>query len=132
MQKDIIELHDIKPIVDVEDYSLYYFLGISFISVIIVVGAIYLFLKWFKNRKRYNKREEYLKNLKQLDLTDSKKSAYAITFYGGLFKDDGPRQSEMFKNITQRLENYKYKKEVEKFDDETLGYIELYREMIDV
>ena len=131
MQENI-QLHDIKTIVDVQDYSFYYFLGISFIAVILVVGTIYLLIKWFKNRNRYNQRKEYFKKIKRLNLKDAKKSAYAITFYGGLFKDDSPRHNEMFKNITQRLEDYKYKKDVEKFDKETLGYIELYKEMIDV
>ena len=70
--------------------------------------------------------------LRTLDLSDAKKAAYAITNYGATFKDDSPRHSEMYANLHNRLEKYKYKKEVEKLDEETLGYFELYKEMCDV
>lgn len=127
-----LQLHDIKTIVEVEEYSLYYSVILSVIGVLILSGAIYLLIKWFKNRKRYNKRKEYFKALKDIDLSDTKKAAYAITHYGGLYKEDSQRHEEMFLNISKRLEAHKYKKEVESFDEETLGYIELYKEMIDV
>ena len=38
----------------------------------------------------------------------------------------------MYKNIVDRLEVYKYKKDVEVFDKEILGYIDLYKGMLDV
>ncbi|MBN2782871.1 MAG: hypothetical protein JXQ66_06490 [Campylobacterales bacterium] len=132
MMQGEIKLHDIKPIVEVEEYSFYYFLGVSFIAAILIVGAIFLLVKWYKKRNRYNKRAEHLKAYKNIDYTDTKKAAYEITFYGATFKDDSQRHSEMFANLNKRLENYKYKKEVESFDDETRGYIELYKGMIDV
>ena len=133
MQKmDRLPLHDIKTIVDIQEYSFYYLLGVSAIFIILLVGIVYLLIRWYKNKNSYNKRKDYLKTLKSLDLNDSKKAAYAITFYGSVFKDDSPRHQEMFKNITQRLEPYKYKKVVDKIDKETLGYIELYKEMLDV
>ena len=34
-----IKIHDIKPIVDIQEYSFYYFLGISFVALLFV-GAI--------------------------------------------------------------------------------------------
>lgn len=131
-QTSSIQLHDIKTIVDVEEYSRYYLLGGAILVLFLFIGIIYLLIKWYKNRNKYNQRKDYLKALKSLDLNDTKKTAYAITFYGFLFKDDSPRHAEMFKNITQRLEPYKYKKVVDKLDKETLGYIELYKEMLDV
>lgn len=127
-----IQLHDIKPIVDIDDYSFYYLLGSSALILLLLAGLIYLFVKWYKTKNRYNKRKDYLKKLKKINLKDAKKSAYDITFYGRVFRDDSPRHTEMFKNLTQRLEDYKYKKDVDKLDKETLGYIELYKEMIDV
>lgn len=127
-----IPLHDIKPLLDIDDYSLYYFLGAGFIFFILFLGILYLVYKFFKNRNSYSIRKDYLKKIKSLDLKDTKKSAYAITLYGDTFKDDSPRHTQMYNNITQRLEPYKYRKTVDKFDDETLGYIELYRGMLDV
>ena len=132
MQNNVIKLHDIKPIVDVEEYSFYYLLGGTILVIFLALAITYLSLKWYKKRTKYNKRKDYFKQLKKLNLKESKKTAYGITFYGILFKDDSPRHSEMFKNITKRLEKYKYKKDVEPLDEDTLGYIELYKEMIDV
>jgi hypothetical protein len=126
-----IPLHDIKPIVEIAEYSLYYFLGISFIVAVLILGALYLIYRWLKKRDRYNKRADHLKILNSLDLTMTKESAYALTLYGATFRDDTPRHKEMYENLMRRLEEYKYKKEVSLFDGEVIGYIELYKGMID-
>ena len=127
-----IPLHDIKPIVDVQEYSLYYFSGLSFLIILLTCGVAYLIYMWFKRRNAFNIRKEHIKLLNSLDLSDTKQSAYAITVFGATFKDDSPRHQEMYENITNRLELYKYKKEVKEFDSEVIGYIKLYEGMIDV
>lgn len=127
-----IPLHDIKPIIEVEEYSLYYFLGVVFISTLFILAVAYLIYMWLRKRNRYNKRKEHLKLLNTLDLNDTKNSAYALTLYGITFRDDSLRHKEMYDNLVARLEGYKYKKEVSSFDAEVLGYIELYRGMVDV
>ena len=127
-----IPLHDIKPIVEVQEYSLYYFLGIVFIVLLLIGTLGYLIYKYFQKRNAFNLRKEHFGLLSSLDLKKSKESAYLITSLGATFKDDSPRHKEMYENLTNRLEAYKYKKEVGKFGKETLGYIELYKEMIDV
>ena len=127
-----IPLKDIKPLLEIHEYSFYYFLVLIVIGILILLGVAYIVYKWFKNKQRYNIRKEHFKLLNKINLKDSKKAAYAITLYGSTFKDDGSRQREMFHNLTQRLESFKYKKDVDKLDDETLGYIELYKGMIDV
>lgn len=133
MQKSYdIPLHDIKPIVEVQEYSLYYFWAAALLIFILFFAAAYLIYMWLKKRNAYNMRKEHFKLLSSLDLSDTKKSAYALTLYGATFKDDGQRHSEMYKNLTDRLDKYKYKKEVDSFDKEVIGYIELYRDTIDV
>jgi polyhydroxyalkanoate synthesis regulator protein len=126
-----LKLHDIKPIVEVKDYSFFYFSALTFTVVVLLFGFIYLAIKWYRNRKKYNKRKEAYKTLLDIDLGDTKKAAYALTSIGATFKDDTPRNQEMYQNMINRLENYKYKKEVKELDDETKSYIELYKEMID-
>ena len=127
-----IPLHDIKPIIEVQEYSLYYLLGTAFL-VLVALGLIsYLLYMYIKKRNAFNIRKEHFKLLNNLDLKNTKQSAYAITNYGLTFKDDSDRHTEMFSNITERLESYKYKKEVEQFDSEMLEFIELYKGMIDV
>lgn len=132
MQNFDIPLHDIKPIVAIEEYSLYYFLGLVSLALLLACGIIYLLYVWLKRKKAFNIRKEHSKLLNALDLSETKKAAYAITAYGATFAEDSPGHLEMFKNLAQRLEVYKYKKSVDAFDSETIGYIELYRGMIDV
>ncbi len=127
-----IPLHDIKPLLEVQEYSLYYFLGTVLVGLILLLGIAYIVYIFIQKRNAFNIRKEYIKNIKNLDFNDTKKTAYALSLYGDIFKDDSPRHTEMYKNLTQRLESYKYKKTVESFDKETKGYIELYKEMIDV
>ena len=127
-----IPLHDIKPIVEVQEYSLYYFLGLSLLAVLLISGIAYLIYLWFKRRNTFNIRKEHLRLLNSLDLSDTKRSAYAITTFGATFKDDSPRHQEMYSNLVSRLEVYKYKKDVDEFDSEVIGYIRLYEGMIDV
>ena len=127
-----VPLHDIKTIVEVNEYSLYYFIGLSVITCIMIVGLLYLIYIWYKKRNQYSKRKEHYNLLHLVNLDDTKNAAYAISLYGSTFANDGDRQTGMYKNITQRLERFKYKKDVEKFDEETLAYIELYKGMIDV
>jgi len=132
MQNYDIPLHDIKPILEVQEYSLYYFLALCLFGILLLLGLAYVFYKKMKAKKRFNIRQEHRKLLKNLDTKDTKNAAYSITLYGFTFKDDSPRHSEMYKNLSQRLEAYKYKKNVECFDEEVLGYIELYKGMVDV
>ncbi len=127
-----IPLHDIKPIVDVQEYSFYYLLGIIGVSVVVLIGLSYLLYLWYKKRTSFNLRVHHAQLLNELDLKDTKNSAYSISNYGYTFKDDSPRHTEMFNNLSSRLQEYKYQKNVEQFDDEVLGYIELFKGMIDV
>lgn len=127
-----IPLHDIKTIVDVQEYSLYYLLGVGFFATLVLFGLGYLIYVWYKKRNKFNLKKEHFRLLHTLDLSDAKSAAYAITLYGATFRDDSSRHQEMYQNLISRLEVYKYKKSVAPFDSETLGYIELYKGMIDV
>lgn len=131
-QNYTIPLHDIKPIVDVQEYSLYYLIATVIFAIVVTSVIIYLIYKWLQKRKTFSIRKEHFGLMNSLDLNDTKSSAYAITTYGYTFKDDSPGHQEMYENLTNRLEVYKYKKEVDKFDSEVLGYIEVYKGMIDV
>ncbi|MDD2790062.1 MAG: hypothetical protein PHU40_05280 [Sulfurimonas sp.] len=132
MQEYDIPLHDIKPILEVQEYSLYYFAAISTLLALLLLAFAYIMYKHFKAKQRFNLRAEHYQILKSLDLSDTKNAAYGITLYGLTFRDDSPRHTEMYQNIVERLQGYKYKKSVEAFEDEVLGYIDLYKGMIDV
>ncbi len=127
-----IPLHDIKSIVEVQEYSLYYLIATS-VGIFIFLALIgFLVYKFIQRKNTFNIRKEHLKLINALDLSDTKQSAYALTTFGATFADDSPRHKEMHTNIVNRLEVYKYKKEVDAFDSEVLGYIDLYKGMLDV
>lgn len=127
-----VPLHDIKTIVEVQEYSFYYLLGTAILSLLILSLTVYFVYKYLQKRNAYNHRKEHFKLLNSIDFNDTKNAAYAISKYGATFADDGERQSGMYQNVNARLEQYKYKKNVDSFDKETLGYVELYKGMIDV
>lgn len=127
-----MKLHDIKPLMEVNEYSFYYFVAMLVVGSLLFFGAIYLLFRWLKTRKKHNIRKEHFELLDELDFADTKKTAYKVTKYGSTFRDDSPRHKEMFENLTKRLEEYKYKKDVGEFSDEVKGYINLYKGMIDV
>jgi hypothetical protein len=127
-----IPLHDIKPLLEIEDYSFYYFLGLVTVGVIILVSVLYLLYRHFRTKNRFNLRKEHYKILNSIDLSKTKEAAYKLTQYGATFQEDSPRHQKTYHDMVGKLEKYKYKKSVEAFDSETLRVIELYRGMIDV
>jgi len=132
IQTNEIPLHDIKPLLEIEDYSFYYFIGIVTVVTIIVLGAAYLVYKHFRTKNRFNIRKEHLQLLENIDLNETKKAAYQLTEYGATFQNDSERHQKTYHDMLERLKKYKYKKNVDDFDSETLRVIELYRGMIDV
>jgi hypothetical protein len=128
-----IPLHDIKPLVEIPDYSFYYFLALLVVGSIIAVSLLFLLLKWLRSRKKFDIRKEHAKALQKIKLNDAKSAAYALTKYGATFQNDSERHQKIYHELLDALAKYKYKKEVhEKFDANTLRLIELYRGMIDV
>jgi len=132
IKQNEIPLHDIKPLIEIHEYSLYCFLGVSLLATLIVVGLLYLAYRWIKNKKKFNLRAEHYKLLNNLDYSNPKKAAYDLTFYGTTFEDDSERHQKAYEDMIEKLEKYKYKKDVEDFDADTLHVINLYKEMIDV
>jgi len=127
-----IHLHDIKPILEIKEYSFYYFLGGSLLSLIFFMGVIYLIYKYLKNKNKFNIKKYHLELLRNIDITNPKKAAYEITLYGVTFKDDSSRHEQIYNNLISTLEPFKYKKHVKPLSDEALNYFELYKEMCHV
>ena len=132
MQTNEIPLHDIKPLLEIQDYSFYYFLAVVSVVSIIVLALLYLLYRYFRGKKKFDIRKEHYKVLQSINLKDTKKAAYLLTQYGATFADDSDRHQKTYKEMLDKLEKYKYKKSVDDFDRETLRVIELYKGMIDV
>lgn len=115
-------LYDIETIVEIPDFSLYIFISLAIFLALLVAIAIW---KLLYRKKIDSKKERALKILKNLELDKTKESAYAISRFGKyLVYDD--RSVDIYNSLLSRLEKYKYKKEVESFDEETIKNIELF------
>lgn len=125
-----LNLYDIKPLVSVPDVSLYAFMALI-VMAILVIGLIAYLIYHFLIHKRNSERQQYYTLLKNIDLNDSKKSAYVITQCGWkLIQTD--REKKFFFALIEELEAYKYKKEVPPFSKETLMKLETFMDELDV
>ncbi len=127
-----IQLHDIKPLVEVPDNSFILFMILLVLATLFVAGLAYLLFIYFRRRKKNNHRKNAFRALSNVNFKDAKQAAYAITKYGYIFADDTPRNKEVYENLINRLAPYKYKKAVDDIDAECKSYHKIYVEMIDV
>ena len=103
-------LRDIKGLMSIDDFSLYIFV----IIVILCLIAIFFIIKKIINYQKVVSPLKIAKNeLKNLDLKNSKESAYKLCKYGALLSDEN----------FEYLEKYKYKKDVTGFSSEDLKKI---------
>ena len=105
------KLKDIKPIVEIVDYSLYFFIAIVVFIVLIILIGLYKYFTRITKTKQPSKRKILLKKLKNLDFKDSKNIAYTFSTDGYIFVT--AKNQNQFNLIEKRLEQYKYKKDVE-------------------
>ncbi len=129
--KDLnIPLNDIAPLVEIPDYSLYYFITVVLIAVALSLALILALLKQIRKR-RVNLRRERFGRLSSVDFSDPKRAAYTISELGRVFAFDNERTEKAYHNLFERLAPYKYAPKVEMIDEETIGYYRLYLEIID-
>jgi len=131
-EKYDIPLHDIKPLLEIQEYSMVYLLALSTLILIILSGVLYLLVRWLKNRNRFNLRREHYRLINEIDFSDAKSAAYALTLYGYTFSNDSERHHRAYSELVEKLEQFKYKKDVEILDKHTLHYVDSYRGMLDV
>ena len=109
------KLRDIKGIVEVTDYSLYYLIGAILAVVIVLAILIYIFMQP-KKRKKPTSAQIALKNLKNIDYENSKDVSYVFTLNIPFFET--PENKEKIRELLDKLEVYKYKKYIPNMDKE--------------
>ncbi len=124
------QLKDIKPLIDIPDNSLYIYWGLIVLGVLLVFAIVFFLAKRFWKKRKVNLAKGYLQNLKSLDWNDAKKSAYEATHYARLLATD-ERRKELFSQLEPLLDQYKYKKEVNSVDQDTLNRFNLYVQVAD-
>ena len=124
------QLRDIKPLIPIPDSSIYVYWGLIALAAALALGVLFFVIKNFWERRKRNKAKLYLEHLKAIDWRDSKKAAYEATHYGRLLATD-ERRKELFEQLLPLLDRYKYKKEVDAVDEETLRRFNLYVQVVD-
>lgn len=125
-----IPLHDIKPLVEVPDNSFMFLIILAVVTLLVLIGLVLWAVSVYKQSKRENLRKSYLEKIRQVDTENAKEAAYEISYYGRLLAEN-QRELEMLESLDDRLSQYKYKKEVDRLDDDTLSYYRLFLEVLD-
>lgn len=116
-------LKDIKGIVEVTDYSMYYLLGLIFAVLLMMIGIIYLYKKP-KRRKKPTSRAVALDNLRNINYANAKEIAYSFTLNTPIFINEKNRDE--YEGILKKLEIYKYEKEVPQMNEDLKNEIQKY------
>ncbi|MGE4383470.1 MAG: hypothetical protein AB7D41_09760 [Arcobacter sp.] len=124
------KLNDIKELEKIPDNSIFIFSFLIFLAILILTTLIFFLIKFFKNRKK-SPRKIYFEILKNIDFSDSKKSAYVITKYSRLITTN-EREKKLANELIEELEKYKYKKNVEKIDDTIKAKFLVFMDSLDV
>ncbi len=124
------QLKDIKPLVEIPDSSFYIYWGLIGFGVLLGLGILFFVAKKLWENRKKNMAKEYLAALKSIDWSNSKKAAYEATHYARLLATD-ERRKELFSQLEPMLEKYKYKKVVDKVDDDTLKQYKLFVQVAD-
>ena len=131
MNEDVLsKLNDIKELEKIPDNSLFIFSALILLGFIFLLILIFFITKLIKNRKK-NPRKIYFKILKNVNFSDSKKSAYTITKYSRLIVSN-EREKKLAIELIESLEKYKYKKEVENIDNEVKVKFSIFMDSLDV
>ncbi|MEA2047234.1 MAG: hypothetical protein U9O64_02155 [Campylobacterota bacterium] len=124
------QLRDIKPLLEIPDSSYYIYWGVILFASLLVVSILFFVLKKLWENRKINLAKGYVAELKAIDWSDTKKSAYQATHYARLLATD-ERKKELFSQLEPMLEQYKYKKEVEDVDTKTRSKFNLYVQVAD-
>ena len=124
------ELRDIKPLLEIPDTSYYIYLAIVGVLAILVLSIIYFVIKKFILNRKESQAQKYLRQLKRIDWSDAKSSAYLVTYLGRELATDN-RSKEIYTQLLPMLEKYKYRAKVPLVDDETLRQYELLVHVLD-
>ena len=127
----MLEIHDIKPIVQIPDFTIYIYYGLIVTSFLFFLVILYFIFKLFK-KKEISKEKEYFIILNNIDFNDTKKSSYLISKYGRLLAKS-EREKRLIDDIHHSLELYKYKKTIKsEMSPELKNQLNIFMDSLDV
>jgi len=124
------QLKDIKPLLEIPDNSFYIYWGEIILAILLGLAIFYFIGKKMWEKRKINLAKGYVEKLKAIDWKDPKKAAYDATHYARLLATDD-RRKELFSQLEPLLEKFKYKKQVEDVDQDTLNRFNLYVQVAD-
>jgi len=124
------QLKDIKPLLEIPDNSFYIYWGEIILAIFLGLVIFYFIGKKMWEKRKINLAKGYVEKLKAIDWKDPKKAAYDATHYARLLATDD-RRKELFSQLEPLLEKFKYKKQVEDVDQDTLNRFNLYVQVAD-
>ena len=125
-----LNIHDIKSLHTIPDYSLYLFIFLILLGIVVISILLYMIYKSIKNRSK-NERKEYYQILQNIDFSNPKQAAYTITKYTRLLAST-PREIKLTEELIHELEIYKYKKEIAPIEAQIITQFEILMEALDV
>jgi len=128
---ELDKLKDIKPLVEISDYSLFILIFTIILALVTLTAGIYFLLKYLKEKKARDNRKFYYKKLKKMSMLDSKHCAYTISKYGKFLIEDD-EQGKFLEILNENLEVYKYTNIPQSLSEENKKMIKEFMEMIDV
>lgn len=126
-----IQIRDIKPPVEISDWSEYLLWGLATLLVIALIAGVWFLIRYIRANKKVDKRKLWLEELYKIDWSNPKDTAYRITKYGRLLSEDDERRHRMYEHLLPLLEKYKYRKVVDSADDEVKREFEIFRRVCD-
>jgi len=124
------QLKDIKPLMEIPDSSFYIYWGLIIFASLVFLTVLFFVVKKILANRKVNLAKSYVKSLKAIEWSDAKSASYKATHYARLLATDS-RKKELFSQLEPMLEKYKYKKEVESIDKETLNTFNLFVQVAD-
>ena len=123
-------LKDIKPLIELNDYSLILFVATLIVGLFVGYRLFKISFRYAKRRCKVDCQKYYFYMFSNIDWSKPKEAAYLATRYGAALAKD-KRRKELFNQLRTRLDSYKYKKNIEKIDQETINYYNLYKQVCD-
>ncbi len=126
-----IQIKDIKPPVEISDWSEYLLWGLAALLIVALIVGIWFLIKYIKANKKIDQKRLWLEELYKIDWSNPKDAAYRITKYGRLLSEDDDRRKRMYEHLLPMLEKYKYRKVVDSADYEIKREFEMFRKVCD-
>ena len=108
------ELRDIKGLVEVTDYSLYYLLGTVGVGAIVLIVLAVLPYKHLTKKDPMTQKKVAMELLEKFEFGDAKESVYEFSHLAQYAVNETQRRE--LEELLAELEIYKFKKEVPELD----------------